>query len=175
MSANMNYMDTMNNGQAQKLEFLNERLDQASAPSVAPLITHNYGFTGGPLDNTPAMRFSNEGLGQPPRAQVEGPTWYSSPQRPVVTQKYGYTGGRPIVANFQPYGYSKSSNFPTNMENTQTHGYVFPVNVENFRTQRFRTQRLIDQGLDWNFGAEVVMPDGPQYPHNYYQSNERLY
>jgi hypothetical protein len=101
MSANMNYMDTMSNTQnqqsimssdsladmdntqAQKLNFLNEKLNQASAPSVAPVITHKYGFSGGPLDKFPAMRFSNEGLSQPPRAQAADPTWHSSPQPPV--------------------------------------------------------------------------------------------
>jgi hypothetical protein len=193
MSANMNYMDTMSNTQnqqsimtsdsladmdntqAQKLNFLNEKLNRASAPSVAPVITHKYGFTGGPLDKFPAKRFSNEGLSQPPRAQVEAPTWHSRPQRPVVTQKYGYTGGRPIVAKIQGYGYTKSSAFVTNMENTQTHGYVLPLNVENFYTQRFHNRRPIDQGLNQGPGAEVMMPAGPQYPVDYYQSNESLY
>lgn len=107
MSANMNYMDTMNNTQnqqsimpsnfpadmdntqAQKLNFLNEKLHQVSTPSVAPLITHKYGFTGGPLDNSPAKKFSNEGISQPSRAQAADPTWHSSPQPSVdYTQEF---------------------------------------------------------------------------------------
>jgi hypothetical protein len=135
MSANMNYMDTMNNTQnqqsimpadfpadmdntqAQKLNFLNEKLNQASAPSVAPVITHKYGFTGGPLDKFPAKRFSNEGLSQPPRAQAADPTWHSSPQPPV-----DYTLESFLERPSQPFEASVAGPFyPGYMDHTHDH------------------------------------------------------
>ena len=72
----MNYMDSMNNSQAQKLESLNERLDRASAPSIAPGTTYKYGFTGGPkpnVDDSPAKRFTNTRPVQPSGATAMTP------------------------------------------------------------------------------------------------------